>query len=283
MTLRKLALPALLIPTTGWPPVLLGASSVVEVLKDGDASPIGLSQELPIRALNHEREQVTGYVSSTATFVDSGRRYTTLTTERPDGSMRATDTLRMRMLQEKQVRWQNVNGPWTPLGWFGRFGITNAELLTSVVREHGGILPRSSTPTDILARALRIIISKEVTVSDATEAAAPKPATKRAAKKTPAKKSATKRTAKPDAPARSMSRTVGNTLLPLFEKAGAKRESVALAKKLSNDEKLGKKDLQHLRDAVNEYATAARENKKESLASSLSAANRLVRRLARQA
>jgi hypothetical protein len=274
---------------------LLGAGSVVEQTKVGsDDSPIKLPGERPVRALDHNHEPVTGYLSSTATFLENGRSPKALTTEAPDGTMRAVDTMRMRMLSEKQVRWQSVNGPWTPLGWFGRFGVQpdTVELLRTVVREYGGILSRNAEPEKVLASALRIIISKEVTVSDAQEAAAPatKTPAKRAAKKSTTKssakkggtKSATKR-AKPDAPARSMSRTVGNTLLPLFEKCGAKRETISLAKRLSNDEKLGKKDLQHLRDAVNECATNMRESKKESLASSLSAANRLVRRLARQA
>lgn len=292
-TFKKLALPALVVPATGvWNPILLGAESVVELVRN-DEGPLGLPGEQLVRYLDHEQTTREGFLSSTATFSESARKLTALTTVRPDGTMRATDTMRMRMLSERHVRWQpQINGPWTPLGWFGRFGLQEetAEMLKAVVREHGGILPRSATSSDVLTRALRIIFRKEVPMSEVQEAAAPaKTATKRAAKKGATKKGATKaktstaKHAKPDAPARSMSRTVGNTLTPLLEKAGAKRETLALAKRLSHDEELGKRDLTHLRDAVNEHATAARSENKGALASSLSAANRLVRRLARKA
>lgn len=110
-----------------------------------------------------------------------------------------------------------------------------------------------------------------------------KPAAKKtSAKKTTAKKGGAKRVSA-EAPARSMARTVGNTLLPLLEKAGAKRDCISIAKHLANDESVTKKQLHELRDAINELATEARGNNKESLASSLSSANRLVRRLARKA
>ena len=95
--------------------------------------------------------------------------------------------------------------------------------------------------------------------------------------KTPAKAS-TKR-ASGDAPARSMARTTGETLLPLL----GNRDGRKIAQRLANNETVGKRDLEKLRDIVNESAASAREGDKATLASKLSNANRLVRRLARQA
>lgn len=74
--------------------------------------------------------------------------------------------------------------------------------------------------------------------------------------------------------------TAGTTLVPLLK---GHRDILALAKRLANDEALPKKQLLTLRDGVKEAAADAREADDGSLASKLSAANRLVRRLVRSA
>jgi hypothetical protein len=74
-----------------------------------------------------------------------------------------------------------------------------------------------------------------------------------------------------------MSVTVGTSLLAL----GLGGSGKSLASKLAKGEELKKKQLVELRDAINEAAGKARENKQGKVASQLSSANRLVRRLAR--
>lgn len=81
-----------------------------------------------------------------------------------------------------------------------------------------------------------------------------------------------------DAPARSMAITLGNTLAPLL----GNKDARALATRLKNNDIPSKRDLTKLRDFVNEAASSAREGDKAPLASKLSSANRLVRRLIRQ-
>jgi hypothetical protein len=112
---------------------------------------------------------------------------------------------------------------------------------------------------------------KKGTTNKETEMATKEKTTAKRGRKAAGKENAT--------PARSMAITLGTTLVPLL----GNREARALATRLKNNDIPTKKDLTKLRDFVNEAAGAAREGDKAPLASKLSSANRLVRRLIRQA
>jgi hypothetical protein len=291
MILKKLALPALVItPRLTWLPQTLGTGSIVEIVADpsNERSGLDLPGEILVNWIDIVGRVTPGWLARTTTFTtfNKGRE---LRNERGDLTLSPYDALRDKFALDARV-----NAPWSVLGWLARFGEQEIETLQRVIRQLGGTLPLSGTPNDIIVRAARLITQQEVIMDEIQEAGstatkparkrvAKKAATKSSAKKAPAKKASAKRAISAEAPARSMARTVGQTLLPLLEKAGAKRDGISIAKHLANDESVTKKQLHELRDAVNELAGTARENNKESLASSLSGANRLVRRLARKA
>lgn len=284
MALKKLALPALVVPATAnWRPQALGAGSIVEPMQPFIPSSLDLPGEILIGWVDVAGRSSPGWLARTTTFTTNGVKGGELRNERGELDLSPYDQLRDLLAKD------DVKAPWTVLSWLARFGEQKLDLLQEVIRQLGGVPPRSGSTDEIIVRAAKLITQQEVTMSDAQEAAttATKPATKRAAKKSSAKKTTAKKTTKravsAEAPARSMARTVGNTLVPLLEKAGAKRDCISIAKHLANDESVTKKQLTELRDTINELASEARANKKESLASSLSAANRLVRRLARKA
>ena len=75
--------------------------------------------------------------------------------------------------------------------------------------------------------------------------------------------------------------SLGNALVPLLREAGVKGAALQSAKALQGGGTLKKPALIALRDAVNEVAGTARAGENGSLASKLSSANRVVRRLSR--
>ena len=169
----------------------------------------------------------------------------------------------------------------TLVSWVSRFGHAKLPWLRSIIRELGGKSKPTDDPDATILKALRLILNREVTMSEVKEARA-ESATKSAKSNG---KSSTKKATKATAvvaESRSMARTTGIALVPLLEKAKAKK-GLVFARRLAKDEALGKKELTNLRDAVNEAAASAREADNGKLASQLSAANRLVRRLARKA
>lgn len=295
--MKQLCQAALVVPddTLAWFPQALGPGSVVDVVATPAdfKSPLGLRGEILVDWVDIDGRKNAGWLARTTTFMTTTKKLTELRNDRSELTLHAYDMLREKFAHQRR----KVKAPWTPLLWFSTFGEQYTEtLLPAVIRELGGTLPRDATSHEIIVRtAARLITDrKEISMSEIKEAgeshgggtAAPaKRGRKPAAKKTSAKKTTAKRAKRvsAEAPARSMARTVGNTLLPLLEKAGAKRDCISIAKHLANDESVTKKQLHELRDAVNELATEARGNNKESLASSLSGANRLVRRLARKA
>lgn len=194
----------------------------------------------------------------------------------------------------------------TALDWIEKYGAKYLPLLNGAIREFGGKSPKSDDADSISRRLARLIrentmarknkqeieeVEEEVmedeeledeeleedegdeeVEADEEDEEEEAPAPKKGAKK------GAKKAAKEKAPRAPAGQSVGSTLVKLL-----KGDSKKYAQMLADGKNLKKAQLEKLRDGINEEAAAAREADKGSLASQLSSANRLVRRLARAA
>jgi pyruvate/2-oxoglutarate dehydrogenase complex dihydrolipoamide acyltransferase (E2) component len=151
-------------------------------------------------------------------------------------------------------------------------GPKDLALVRLALRELGATCEEKAAASTLVTTLMRVIFTPQEVRSMSAEAT--EVSTAAAAKKPTAKKAATKKPAEKDAPARSMSRSVGQAL----KDAGF---ASPLVSKLLKDEKVTKTQLTELRDAINTKASALRDADKGAAASKLSAANKLVRRLSR--
>jgi hypothetical protein len=253
-----------------WQAQVLGAGSIVELLK-AEPSPItAKANELFVRWIDHAGREVKGWLAY-ATPINVGGRGLTFV-GREDLKIGSWDELRERIFNSGLTAKQYI-----------ALNSTEQEQLTqlqAVIRELGGRIKNSDDDGTIITRAIRLTTGEDITMDDVQEerASAAPAAAKKSGKKG-GKKGGGKKQAKGSVKVKRqpMSVTVGTSLLALGISGSAKQ----LATKLSKGEELKKKQLVELRDSINEAASKAREEKKGKVASQLSSANRLVRRLAR--
>lgn len=239
---------------------------------NGGPSPTGIPHELPVTYVDAAGTERHGWIEPWALVSKAKKQIKTLKPHEPhdaEAGLSAVDMCRDAMHRTGD----------TLFTFMAKHGEQFLPTLKRVVRERGGITYKSDDPQTIIVRALRMIHDREVTMKEVDEARTTTKG-KRAAKKGAAKKGSAKTEKKEAGPrANSMRVSVGNALVPLLQK-GATRK---LAKQLQSDEELSKSQLTTLRDGINEQAASAREDGNGKLASQLSAANRVVRRLARGA
>lgn len=277
MKLRRLMAPALVVPlgedwmNKPWQAQVLGVGSVVELVDGAMVSPITHKvNEIYIKWVDIVGRQVKGWLAAHTPMDHKARE---LSNVRGDLQIGPWD----------QVREAAFNTGNSAKDWLIMDGPNHVDLLHRVVRELGGKSKKTDSADELIIRAIRLTTGETLTMSEVNEAregAEPKSSKKGGAKKS-SKKSSKKAKGGAKAPARSMARTTGETLLPLLKKVGAS-SAVKYAVALSSGKTLKKSDLQKLRDLVNEAAEKAREKKQGAVASTLSSANRLVRRLARK-
>lgn len=188
--------------------------------------------------------------------------------------------------------------PWTIFPWLCRFGAVNIPLLRAALQHLTRKDPRTNQPDELTRRLMKVTVNRVVSIrkiqvirkkiqreEEHRRALALARLTERQrarqlkleVKEKKTMRASKKSTQKTAAPKRSMARTVGQALLKL--KASSTH---GYAKRLVNGG-LPRKDLVKLRNVINEAASTAREKKQSSLASALSGANRLVRRMERAA
>jgi hypothetical protein len=262
-----------------WGPQTLGPGSIVGILEEANPSPLGIKERL-IKYVDVAGRETLGWITPHALLAEPLVKTLHMATLDGQEGTSPIDWLRNRVMLERQ---RDHSSDWTLITWVSTFGVQHITELRSAIRELGGIVQAKAEADNIISRALRLITKEEVKMStEAVQETRQAATTKvKAAKKSTAKKAAAKRESAEGG--RSMARTAGNTIVPLLSKAsGAEaKKGLSIAKQLQAGKEVGKKQLTELRDAMNAVATEARTNKKESLASSLSSANRIVRRLAR--
>lgn len=286
MNLRRLLAPALVVPlhepswmlAQRWTPQALGVGSVVELISGAMISPItGKVNEIYVKWIDVVEREVKGWLAADTPMDVKAQKLLNI---RSDLTLSPWDVVREKIALKEMLA----------KDWFILEGPNHADLLHAVVRELGGKSKKTDDINEVIIRVVRLTTKENITMSDITEAKDAAAAvtkskssgSKKGAGKKSAKKSKGSKKSVGAAPrARSMSRTTGETLVPLLKKVGAP-QALKLATQLANDKDLNKKDLQKLRDLVNEAAEKAREKKQGAVASTLSSANRLVRRLARR-
>lgn len=275
---KRLLAPAIVISEfPNWRPQVLGVGSVVAVYTtERWNSPLTLDpSEYYVIWTDVIGRQTRGWLART-TPLSSVKTGSQLLNDRRDLlPVSALDLLRERVALRHS----------TLLSWVSRFGHAKLPWLKSIIRELGARPKESDEADTTIRRALRLVLNREVTpmeIKEARAASAPTKAKSNGAAKSNGKHVEREVKREVSAEPRSLARTTGVALVPLLTKAKSKA-GLPIAKRLANSETVGKRDLTHLRDAVNEAASAAREADNGKLASQLSAANRLVRRLARKA
>lgn len=269
-------------PTSRMPYMpVLGQGSIVRVW-NGGSSPTGIPHELAITYVDALGEQQTGWLEPYALVAINPRQ---------KRKLRSTDYDAHEPISTLDIlRDGSHKSGWKLWRLWVKFTKNFVPSFKRVIRELGGITKKSDDPDTLLIRMMRMTHDREVTMKDVEETrstgkgkrAAEKTVTKGKAKASEAKKpkkAASDDDDEPSSRSNSMRVSCGNALVPLLEKGPAR----ALAKRLQQDEALSKKDLVALREGVNEQAAAAREADDGKKASKLSAANRIVRRLARSA
>jgi hypothetical protein len=268
-----------------WLPVHLGAGTVVRLPSGAEyaPNPVGIPDEVLVYYQDAAQREVPGYLARTATaFMKQVRGPSRYVTAKPE-----------TLAPMEQLRDRIGSSGLPAYTWLITKGRRMPKLLRAALRDTGVRVKRSDSADERVIKAIRAILNQEVTMqeiedtTDVAPAKRTKKGAKRAAKKGGAKRAAReekaggrKRASRDEAPARSMSRSAGEALLAVKGLNGSVK---SFATKLANDGELSKKQLQQLRDAINEAATEARANDKPNVASQLSAANRLVRRLHRAA
>lgn len=290
---------AVVVPTPRvpkWHPQHLGQGAVVKV-RGVMAAPSG-AQELLVSWRDVVGRETDGWLSPRTLLRPAapGTMYRAFHNE--DDAVSMEDTLR------HAAGMKGVSIPeWleTPAG---RTTKTLA-LLEEVVRELGGRTKSSDDYITVARRVCRLLniqephMARKNSAPEETEVveAAPRSskakakarANGRAAKAAEAEaptKKARKAEAQVEAAETTRSSAVescGNLVAPLLKKAGADASVQKLAQRMAQGTPLSKKQYLQLRDGVNAAAAQAREDDNGSLASELSAANRLVRRLSRLA
>lgn len=273
---RKLLRAAIIVPVTPNPDVqrwgaqALGQGTVVEVMDDRLDEPPPISPEdVLVRFKDAGARDVLGYLARRTVLKPSGGPLNRVPFNSEDDGLTCYDWVRERI----------TNSGLQPLSWLATEGPKHLDLLRDVVRELGGSLKKADDESQVIKRIARLILNREVSMSEVEEArdAAPAKSGKKNGKKAKAKSNG-------KAKAEKATRTpagvgVGEILVPLLKGNGGAK----LAARLAKGESLGKKQLTELRDAINEAAATAREKKQGKVSSALSAANRQVRRLARAA
>lgn len=256
-----------------WQAQVLGVGSVVEMLATQMPSPItGRETELFVRWIDHAGRTVKGWLAKGTPMNVGGHGLTFV--GRNDLKIGAWDNLRERIF----------NSGLTAKTYIALNSTEQTQLtqLTAVIRELGGRIKNSDDDSTIITRAIRLTTGEDITMEEVTQeresaAASPAKSSRKGSKR--GKKGSSKKQAKGSVKVKRqpMSVTVGLSLIALGLTGSAKQ----LATRLSKGEELKKKQLEELRDGINEAASKARDEKKGKVASQLSSANRLVRRLAR--
>lgn len=250
---------------------ILGMATIVRVW-NGGPSPTGIPHELPIEYCNAQGEVERGWIESHATISRANNQTKPLNWIMwdPSGGLSALDLFRSNLFHSK----------WKAFRWLNKFGTNCPSRLRAVIRQLGGITHKSDDPHETINRLIRMLGLTEESTMAKQKQDADNTAQDTSAKKK-GKKSTKQVTAKEKEGGRANSMRVscGNALVPILTPGSARKT----AKRLQADEAVSKKDLVALRDGVNEQASAAREAGDGKLASKLSAANRIVRRLARAA
>lgn len=293
------------VPRAAW---LLPRGLLVSPIPNAESPVTGKTNELRVSAPDVVGRVWRGWVAARTKLGPEAKKYREPKPgERPqayaedrDMSLSAWDRLRERVVRQPPRNGVTKDGaaltPWLILTWLARYGLKVPNVLAKVAREFGEAPKR-----DVEARARQVaqlVLGEEISEHKFTKirrrlkkeetarlAAAQQATTQRSpVKEIPMSKSAkksskasAKKSATPKPRARSAGKTAGETLVQLGVKFGG------MAEKLAQGGTFTAPQLGKLRDAVNEAATKARTAGKNAVASKLSGANRLVRRLERAA
>jgi hypothetical protein len=262
---RKLLKAALVVPVNpSWSPEALGAGTIVELMDvKPDAPPRAMASDILIRWQDAAARQVLGWLWERTPLRTSGGPLTRKSWEMGE-TLGVVDWAREVMTQPGQ----------DPLTWLCREGVKQLDLVKRVIRELGGRLEPREGKFNVIRRAIRLILNKEVSVEEVKEAGR----TRKTSAKHRVKDKVNRR-------AESASQANGErgqrrwaSQLPALMKGTS---SAGLAKRLAAGEELSKKQLTTLREGINECSSELREKKQDKSAEVLSNANRLVRRLIR--
>lgn len=312
---KKLLHPALVIPINAkWQPQALGAGSVVRVkqpIVDMSVHPLRLNGELWVEWMDSVGRCSFGWLAkNTATSTPGITKKLQYVARLSDDRLPAFDTVReMAMQSHRSFR-----------RWLEKSGKKYPDQLRAVVRELGGRTTTEDDGPTLVTRLGRMILNEEIHSmarnkgrkvaeeelvedeepeeiddeggdtevdeeetgdEDEDEEEEPAPRKKKSAKKS-AKKGKSKKGDDEEGggETRSAKVTIGTALLALVK---GKKDLTRAAKALMADEDFTKKQLIQLRDDINAYAADLREKDDSKTASQLSAVNRQVRRLSRQA
>jgi hypothetical protein len=246
-------------------------------------SPTGLPGDIPVRWADTVGRVYWGWLAQNIQYKPAKGEPVHVPYDLDAGHATALDELRSKTLASDG----------TVMEFIACNTAAHAPLLRRVVRELGGAIPKTDD-ADTLARiALRVLLNREVTMSEVQEARESASETSTRAKGGKKGKKGKKGKGKgerevkravereADGPGRAPAGvSVGERLVKLLPKNSEGRR---IAQKLASAESVSAKQLESLRDGINEAAAAAREKENGELASQLSSENRLVRRLARAA
>lgn len=254
---------------------------------NGGPSPTGIPHELPVTYLDAAGIERHGWLEPWALVAKFSSQHKPLKKAEPydtHAGLSPLDLLRNAAHTDRITVFQSV----------ARNRKQLKPLLRKVIRELGGNTDKSDDPDTIAVKALSMLHDREVTMKDVKGAKKTKRVVEEVEEQDedeeqeeqaerPARKSKKAKAAKAEkgegGRSNSMRVSAGNALVPLLPKGPARKA----AQRLQENEELSKKELIALRDGVNEAAAAAREAGDGKTASKLSAANRIVRRLARSA
>lgn len=283
----------------GWGTQYLGAGSVVKLLPNKPSPITGKTNEVYVEwgpaSFPQNKATETGWLSSRVV----------LDTKNTKGGIRRDIADKDGISVWERMRWLiGLHARMKPpmaLHWLAQNGGNEkyrAELL-GVIREFGGRVKKTDDTDVLTCRALRLILNREVRMSEVHEAqhdakktakksggtkTKTKTKPKRAAKKIAFK--STKKVVKTNtgvtAGRESLGKSTGERVLPLLKKAGV-TDGQKQCRMLIAGKSVSASGLLELRDAVNEAAGVELDKKHPKAAGELRRANRMVRRLARRA
>ncbi len=282
----------------GWGTQYLGAGSVVKILPNKVSPITGRSNEIYVEwgpaSFPQNKDTETGWLSSRAVLAPAS------------GGIKRDIADKEGIAVWERMRWLiGLHARMKPpmaLHWLAQNGGNEkyrAELL-GVIREFGGRVKKTDDGDALICRALRLILNREVRMSEVHEAQhdakhAAKKSGKKGGAKTKSKRAAKKITFKSTKKAvakkantgvtagrESLGKSTGERVLPLLKKAGV-TNGQKQCRMLIAGKAVSASSLLELRDAVNEAAGIELDKKHPKAAGELRRANRMVRRLARRA
>jgi hypothetical protein len=265
-----LAVAAVLPRKQEWSIKYLGPGAIVGVLRDGEdeisrVSPVtGTKGEYYVRWVDGFGEEQTGWLACNTPMkpVRSEALVYVYGGETGANSERVSPWDRLRAILRSEG--------WTVYEWCSKMKPTDRQLARAVIRELGGSVPK--TTDNALLQQVLLRVTQAVPTPQEVQMGSKK--------KTKVAASASTKATKTEKATEGRANSAMVTCATALQELGLKHKAIAT---LAGDTMPSRKELEALRDFVNTCAQKAREADKGARASKLSAANKLVRRLARKA